>query len=298
MTLLIEYLEDAAKYIHGRRSRLRQLEAQYRRFHDPDIKLEMNSVKNEISRKAAEVNDELLVNLDEFRHIKKYFPDLLEVLMEDDCIGRAISRKAWLLDFKPLQPKEAMARLAAARGKRKQLREAKKFLGKWAGRRIKEAELVSKYPVMKGRVKDGMELDEVLAVIKDLNHSLRHEGWLVLINDSLITGPLAKFMGDLSRLRYEEDKARSDHDEAKGKGTMLEATRQRQLERATRRRQHGERMLRHILLANPSFLHSMKKKDWLSKEKQAPLQRFAATVTPHTVKERAWLNAMKKKLGS
>jgi len=298
MSLLIDYLEDAASYIHARRARLRQLEGEYRRSHDPDIKLEMNSVKREVARKAAEVNDELLVNLDEFRHIKKYFPDLLEVLMEDDCLGRAIGRKAWLLDFRPLQPKEALVRLADARGRRRQLREAGTFIRKWAGGKIKAAELVSKYPVLKGHVKEGMEPDDVTAAIKSLKQSIRREGWLVLLNDSLILEPLTKLTNELSALCYEEEKARSEYEAAKGKGTMLEASKLRQLERAGKRRQHGERMLRHLLLANPSVLHSMKKKHWLSKEKQTPLQRFAASVTPRMVKERAWLDAMKKKLSA
>jgi hypothetical protein len=71
----------------------------------------------------------------------------------------------------------------------------------------------------------------------------------------------------------------------------------RALEEIVAKRQHYETVMTQILLANPEYLSSLKKKKgWLSKGKIDTISRFAERITPHKIRERAWLNDMKKKI--
>jgi hypothetical protein len=65
----------------------------------------------------------------------------------------------------------------------------------------------------------------------------------------------------------------------------------------SREKQHYERALTQLLLANPEYLSSLKKKkNWLARERIGNLDRLAQSITPHTIRERVWLNQMRKKL--
>jgi hypothetical protein len=141
-----------------------------------------------------------------------------------------------------------------------------------------------------------MEREDVLAAIAELDRSLRQAGWLLLITDTLIEVPLGKFIVKLDQLRYDETAAKDSAKSVAGKGTISEANARKKLQTLTRAREHCERMIRQLLLANPVYLRSLKRKDWLSRGKQSTLQRIAENVTPHTLKERAWLNEMRKRL--
>ncbi|NYZ74104.1 hypothetical protein H0O00_03100 [Candidatus Micrarchaeota archaeon] len=294
--LLIDYLEKAAAYIHERKAAMMRLEAQYRRIYDPDIKKEIATLKQEIRRKHGEINMEILLNLEEFRALKKYFPDLLKVLEEDDCIGKAVSRKLWLLDFKSMPPKEASERFGKVQHDRAQLKDARTFLKKWVGR-VASRSITATYPVLKPLITSDMDKDDALEAIDKADKELRRQGWLVLLSDSLIEMPLNRFMVLIGGLSYQEDKANAEVKRASAQGTVAEAKALSNLKGIAGRKGHYERMVTQILLANPSYLKDLKKrKSWLSREKASSLERFARDVTPHSLKERAWLNDMKKKI--
>src|SRR5262249_35000532 len=123
------------------------------------------------------------------------------------------------------------------------------------------------------------------------------EGWLLLISDSLIQIPIAKFMTQINQLRFEEIRAQAEMNRARGRGTVAETMALRKLQAIQRRKQHYERALTQVLLSSPEYLKSIKKKkDWQSRDKGGNFEKLIRGITPHTIKERAWLDEMRKKL--
>jgi hypothetical protein len=294
--LLIEFLEQAAEYLREKTELRAKLDAQYRRVYDRDIKREISLINREIAMKKSEITNELLLNLEEFRCLDKYFPELLQAFMEDSYIGKIISKKSWLLRHIQVSPQEASQRLQFLSHKRTQLKDAKLFLRKWVGP-VEAKAFCATFPSLKGHLEEDLEKDEVVRIIDDADAKLRREGWILLISDSLIKIPIAKFSNKLVKYTYRELAARTKMNKARGKGTVAEAAALREFEKVSRKKTHYENLLIQILLANPPYLRSLKKKKhWLSREKGGVVEKIAERITPHTVKERAWLDEMNKKL--
>ena len=298
MRLLIDYLEESAAYLRERREKLNKLEDQFKRIYDRDIKKEMAEIKLDMARKNSEIINQLLFNLEEFRALHKYFPDLLAVYMEDEHIGRVLTKKSWLLDFRNVPPQQAAAKLQELRSWRAQLRDAKGTLRGWVGQ-VEAKAFVATYPVLRGYMREDLYKDDAIEVIKKVDKILLREGWLLLISDSLIEIPLAKYMGRIHNLRYEEIKAKAHYNRTVGRGgTVAETTALRRLQEIQKKKKHYENAVVQILLSNPGYLKAIKKKkDWLSKDKSGALDQIARGITPHSLKERIWFNEMKKRLG-
>ncbi len=294
--LFIDYLEEAAASLREMKEKLKKLDLQYRRIWDRDIKKEMFQTRQEIAKKSSEVTNELLLNLDEFRALHKYYPALLQVYMDDEYIGKVISKKAWLLDYRPLPAKDAADRLAQLREWRAQLRDAKQFLKRWVGT-VNARAFTATYPVLRGHVSGTVDKADVLAAIAEVDKVLLKEGWLLLISDSLIQLPIAKFMSKINALRIQEMAAKADLVRSQGRGTVAETVALRKFQEVSKGKQHYERVLTQLFLANPNYLRlQKKKKNWLAREKAGNLDRIVQSITPHTIKERVWLNQMRKKL--
>ncbi len=294
--LLIEYFEEAARYLKERNEAKRRLEDQYRRAYDRDIKKEISIINKEIRKKNSEITGQILLNLDEFRYLDRYFPDLLAAYREDEDIGKVISKKAWLLRYRPVPPREAAMRIERLRVLRSQLRHARKFLKTWTGA-IESRAFSATFQILKGRLRGRLEKDEVEHVIDEVDKELIREGWLVLITDSLIHIPIAKFTNKLLRLQYEEAEAASGLSRAKGRGTRMEVNAFRKYRKVVREKEHYEAVIMQVLLANPDYLRSLKRKsNWLSRKRKGPVDKIIQNLTPHTVKERVWLDKMNKKL--
>lgn len=294
--LLVDYLEDAAAFLRSKRKRLEELNVLHRKMYDRDIKKEMLDIKKEIAKKTSEIYHELLVNLDEFRAIHKYYPELLEAYLEDEYIGKIISKKMWLLHFQPIPPQQAAERLEQLRMARAQLRDAQRLARGWVGT-MNSRSLVRTYPILQGQIEEDMDKHDVLEIIEKLDKELLKEGWLVLLSDSLIEIPIAKFMTKTNQFRIQELHAEKELLDTRGRGTIAETAALRKFQDFKRKRKHYEKMVKQVLLANPGHLLLLKrKKHWLSREKQGNLDKIVHMVTPHSIKERAWLNDMKKKL--
>ncbi len=294
--LLIEYLEEASEYLREKKERMKKLDEQYRHIYDHDIKKEMAQVRTEMAKKASEVTYELLLNLDEFRALHKYYPELMQAFIEDEYIGKIIAGKAWLLDYKPLPPQQAAAKLSQLKEWRAQLKDAKMFMRRWVGS-VDSKAILATYPVLRGYLSGVVDKEEALAAIQKADKVLLKEGWLLLISDSLIQIPIAKFMQKINDLRYQELQAQASLARASGTGTVAETSALRKYQEIAKKKQHYERVLVQVLLANPSYLRSLKKKkNWTSRERSSNLDKIAQGVTPHSIKERVWLNQMRKKL--
>ncbi|MFH1520781.1 MAG: hypothetical protein ABID61_03995 [Candidatus Micrarchaeota archaeon] len=295
--LLIDYLEEAAEYVHERRLRIQKLERQFHRIYDGDLKKEMSATWKEIRKKRSEIIDELLLNLEEFRALNKYFPDLLQIIMEDENIGKVVSKKAWILDFKQLSPKEVNIKLEQLMEWRTQIKAAKETLRGWVGV-VHSRSFLATFPILRGFMNQDMIKADALEAIKKAEKTILREGWLLLLSDSLIKIPIAKFATKISQYQQDENNAKTELKKALGKGTIPETIATRKLEEAIKQKTHFERILRQILLANPGYLKSLKtSKNWLSRGKSSNIEKFARTITPHSLKERAWLDEMKKKFG-
>jgi hypothetical protein len=207
-------------------------------------------------------------------------------------------KKSWLLDFEPLPPAEAAAKLQQLRSWRAQLRDAKKFLKGWSGT-VNARSFVATYPILRGHLSGDMDKIDTIAAIEKADKLLLREGWLLLISDSLIHIPLTKYASQISKLKYDEMMARSDFSRSKGRGTVAETVALRKLQEIVRKRSHYETSVIQILLSNPEYLKAIKKKkDWLSRDKSGTIEQIAKRVTPHTIKERLWLNEMKGRMGA
>jgi hypothetical protein len=256
----------------------------------------MTLIKKEIRKMKSDARNELLFRLEEFRYLDKYFPGLLKAFMEDEYIGPVMKKKAWLLAYQPVPAKQASTKLRQLQLWRMQLKDAKKTLTGWIGNVSKKA-FVATYPILKGEMEKDMEKDEAIEMVDRVDKLLLREGWLLLISDSLIKIPIAKFMNRIQKLRTDELQAELMFAKARGKGTVTETAALRKLEKIRAKKDHYERILRQVLLSNPNALRSMKKKkDWLSRERQTGFERFIQGITPYKVKERSWLNEMKKKI--
>ncbi|MBU0528079.1 hypothetical protein KKE92_06360 [Candidatus Micrarchaeota archaeon] len=294
--LLIDYLEEAAEYLRVQIENRHKLEDQYRRIYDRDIKREISIVNRDIKKKKSEITTQLLLNLDEFRYLKVYFPELLDAFMEDEYIGKIISSKSWLLYYKPLPPKEAAMKMNQLKMFRAQLKEAKKFTKTWVGT-VNSKAFAATFPILKGRITGKLTKGEVVQAIEKADKELMKEGWLLLISDSLIKIPLSKFSNKIIRLRVAKMQADAKVKYSRGRGTVAETNALREYNKIARKLAHYENLVIQILLANPNFLRNMKKNHtWLSRDKLSIIEKVAETVTPRTVKERAWLNEMNEKL--
>ncbi len=295
--LLVDYLEDSAEFLEKRRMRLRELNRQYNEIYDKQIREEMDLVRSEIKRKKSKIIETLYENVDELRHLKKYFPELLEVFLEDESIGPILNKKKFLFENrKEMDEKAAVKKLNEIRMKRMELRDAKKFMNKWPGA-ISAKKLGATYPILKGKFEGDVESAEVTEKIDEMKKKLRREGWMVLINSPLITIPIQKFMMDLKMLEAEEYRKKKKCDDAEGRGTNTEYVAQKNLELVRKKKEHVRKMIKHLLLSNPEFLQELKKnKDWLKKHDMKPLEKFAEDITYKKVKEKVWFSEMKKRI--
>jgi hypothetical protein len=258
----------------------------------------MAEVRREIAKKTSEIYNELLVNLDEFRAIHKYHPDLLRAFMDDEYIGKVLLKKAWLLDFHSVPPKDAAGKLQQIRSWRAQLKDAERFLRTWVGP-VDSRAIIATYPILKGHIVGELDKADAQKAIEELDKALLKEGWLVLLSDSLIQIPIAKFMSKVNQFLYEELQAKAALIKASGRGTIAETAALRAYQAVSRKRQRYEGMVVQLLLANPAYLSSLKKKKtWLSRERQGNLDKIVKSVTPHKIKERAWLDQMREKIES
>jgi hypothetical protein len=295
--LLIEYLEEASDYIRQRMLKIHELERKFHDIYDRDLKRETMLIRREVTKKKGDVIDELLLNLDEFRALHKYHPELLKIIMEDKYVGPIVSKKAWLLDFKQVPPQEASLKLEQLMEWRAQIKAARESLRGWVGK-VNANAMNSTFPVLRGFISHDMMKADALEAITKAEKIVLKEGWLLLISDSLIKIPIAKFTTKINQYTYEESSAKANLKRVLGKGTIAETTATRKLEEVTRKKERYERILRQILLANPDYLRKIKqKKAWLSKEKPTGLDKFVQTITPHTLRERVWLDDMRKKFG-
>lgn len=294
--MLIDYLEENTGYLRNKEKRRISLERQLKSFYSRDIKEEVIRVKKEISKKKNEVVRNFYENIEEYVLLQKHFPQLLEEYFSDPYIGKILSKKKWLLEFKPLKEKDAEKKLEKIRKQRKEVRDALDFLKKWVGK-VDKKSFVATWKSLKDVIKDGVDKDELQTALKEHNLKLKKEGWKILINDSLILIPLKKLISQVVSQRNEEKDKLKSAEGKKGAGTVKEYESLSELRKVNRSRMKTERMIRHLLISNRSFLKTLRKKPVAGGSyAEKTLNEIAGTVYLKKVDEKKWLKEMKKKL--
>lgn len=293
--LLVDYFENASAFFSDRRIKLHELEKYYEESYSRDIKDEMNLIKEEIRKKRAEFVDKLYENAEELGHLKKYFPDFFAFLLEEPEIGVMIKKHDLLFDNpKILQPARRLMELKRMRA---QLRDAIEFLEKWPGI-IKKKQLTATYPVLEGWIINDMESQEAIEKIKEMDRALKREGWKIIVSEQGLLRQVAeRYVQKRRKLDAETLRLADVYEDAKGKGTVAEYNALKKLESVKRERENVNRFIRRLMLANTAFLDSLKKsRTWLSRSKKGELEKIAESVAPKKIREKIWLEHMRKKL--
>ncbi|HIH22683.1 TPA: hypothetical protein HA238_03070 [Candidatus Micrarchaeota archaeon] len=264
--MLIDYLEDAAREFGGMKEKQKELFAKYKQTMDRTIRDELAALKKNAIVKKREIYEKIYENLDEFRVLKNQYPALFQVYLDDENIGKFVSKKAWLSSFKEMKMDEIQKALAVLSSKMKQLEESKSELEKWIGA-IDEKAIGATWPVLKGRIQSGMSKDEALQIVSDIKKELKRSAWLVLVNEPVILNQIHRFLNRLKTAIKEETAKRDAQERAKGHGTYQEFKAKQELDAAVKKRVRIEKKCRHLLMANPKFLRSFKKKGMLWRDK-------------------------------
>jgi len=293
--LLIDYLEETSDFLHEKKNKLRELEASYNESYSRDIREEMDIVKKDIKKKLNELVDMLYENVEELRCIKKYFPDFFAVLLEDKDIGKVLKKHDLLFDT--LTFPQAEQHLMLIKQARAQLKDAIKFLEKWPGV-IKEKQLTATYPVLKGEIKGDMESSDAINLIREMDKKLRSEGWKIIVsNDSLLARVLERYIRKLKKAELSIAQLKMNYEEAKSRGSVAEYNALKALKNGEIKKEKILRRIKQLLLANPRFLESVKKKtSWLARGKKTELEKIAEHIAPKKIKEKIWFDRMRKKL--
>lgn len=295
--MFIEYLENAAAKLKEMQEKLNSLDREYRKEFDRQAREEINHVKKEISRKKHEIYEQVYSNLEELRLIKKHFPDLFNIFIEDELIGNALKKKMWLFEFKELQKKDCEKTLHEIRTKRAQLKEARDFLKGWFGK-IDAKSLVATWSALKDVLKEEIDKNDALTAIDEHDKRLKKEGWLLVLIDPLILKPLHKFFRMLRKANEEEYEKRTALERTKGRGTLAEYNATKELRNVKKKRMRIERICRHILLANTDFLKKIRKQrmTWRDSISDKFMKTFLEKLETKTIDEKKWIKEMRKKL--
>ena len=121
--------------------------------------------------------------------------------------------------------------------------------------------------MLKGRIQSGMSKDEALQIVSDIKKELKRSAWLVLVNEPVILNQIHRFLNRLKTAIKEETAKRDAQERAKGHGTYQEFKAKQELDAAVKKRVRIEKKCRHLLMANPKFLRSFKKKGMLWRDK-------------------------------
>lgn len=293
--MLIDYLEDASEELKKDILKYQKLGRKYHRIHQKDIREEMERVKKEIKKKRSEIRSRILENLDEFKCVKKYYPELFQMYLDDEALGKVIKKTEWLAEVKPMEFEKAAKSLGEIKEKREQLRDAKEFLGKWVGK-VNARSFGATYPVLKEHLEGKMEKRDVIEKIKKLQKKLKKDGWKVIVSSPQLLGMvLERFM---EKLKFRQILAREKealYEQAIGKGSVAEFRAKREFERAERKLRKTKKSIRQLLQSNPGLLRALKKMNIRTK-KRTELELFAENVTSKKVNEKEWLKEIRKRI--
>lgn len=294
--MLVDYLEESAEYINEKMQQYQKLGKEYHKVYQKDIREEMNRLRIKIKRRRAKAREEIMERMEEFRCIKKYYPELFVTYLEDDALGPVMKKVGWLAEIKPMKPEEAAAKLNEIRMERAELRDAKIFLKKWVGK-VNAKSFGATYPALKEHLKGDMDKDRVLEKIEKLQKKLRTEGWRIIASSQpLVRAMLEKLVARLQLERLELGQREAEYQDEKEKGSVREYGALLKLKQAKKKVRKTEKHIRHLLLSNPELLRILKKSNIKMYKAGGGLVEFASKIKAHRVDEKTWLGRMGKRI--
>ncbi|NYZ77742.1 hypothetical protein H0O02_05525 [Candidatus Micrarchaeota archaeon] len=135
-------------------------------------------------------------------------------------------------------------------------------------------------------------------IIRKMDVERRKQGWAVIIGSPLVAGPLQALIAKRRMAELAAEEKRNAYEKAAGRGTGAEYTAKKNLENAEAEKNRIDRIIRHIMLTNPDFVSSLKKGRGWTRGGSTPLAKMAEQVPIKRIREKAWLERMRKKLAS
>ncbi|MFA6530717.1 MAG: hypothetical protein WCT31_03215, partial [Candidatus Micrarchaeia archaeon] len=255
--MLAEYLDNASMDMQKMKETARKLYAQYDQTLDRDVRNELVILQKKAAIKKRAIWATIYENLEEFRFMKKHFPQLFQVYAEDEYIGKIISAKEWLADFREMRHLDAEDRLIDLRTKINLLKALKGQLNSIA-EPYDDKKLGDAWSLIGEKITEKTDKHEITDIIDIATKKFRQDGWAIRLNEPFVIKHINDFLGRLKDAIGEEVEAKRRFEDSKGRGTFWEYKAKQELDLAIKNRKRIERLTRHILVANPKFLAKFK----------------------------------------
>ncbi len=266
--MLIDALEDYRLKIKEKHRFLSSLYSQYQKSGDVELLKDIERVKKEIAHLGFKLKLSLLEHLEEFKLMKKYYPQLLAEYAQDAYIGRYVRKRLWLLELAPLNERSALAAFNQVKEMRATLKKARAYLKLHSLKQFEE-----RFPFLKG----AKDREQAFKMLEEMDKRLILDGWRVIISSPLITAAVARYALLIQEFMKKRD------------GTRY-LTKKRFFDKKIKK---YSSLLTQVLLANPSYLRELQRKP------PSPfLKRFVSQLRSVRVNERQWLREMAKRLES
>jgi hypothetical protein len=297
--MLVEYLDDAAKDMSELKVKAQSIRKKYDSTADRDLLNEIASLNKKAKIKKMSIWENIYENVEEFRFMKKHFPQLFQIYAEDDAIGKFVRKKEWLANFEQMSPSEALRKIEQIKNELKQIKKIKKASKNWQ-KPFTDNMLGENWEKLKLKITDKTDHDELDFILNEEADKLRREGWRVVLNEPLIMKPVSLFLERLKNAILEEQSAKQKMEESNGRGIYWEHKAKRDYELAVRKRKNIEVCCKHLLLSNPQFLKKFKKQGmfWRDRNIAEFMKVFFESINVPEINEKEWLIEMKKKLES
>lgn len=297
--MLVEYLDSASMEMQKIKETARKLYAQYDETLDRDIRNELLILQKKAAIKKRAIWATIYENLEEFRFMKKHFPQLFRVYAEDEYIGRIVSAKEWLADFREMRHLDAEDRLADIKADIRLLKELKSRLNS-IEEPYTEEKLGDAWKLVEGKASEKTDRHELGGVIDGELKRLRRDGWAIRLNEPFVIKHINDFLGRLKDAINDEVESQRRFEDSRGRGTFWEYKAKQELDLAIKNRKRIERLTKHILVANPQFLSKFKRQHmiWRNKEVSEFMKKFMAEIDLPSINEKEWVEEMKRKIGS
>jgi hypothetical protein len=297
--MLVDYLDKTAQEISAIKERERRLHRKYEETLDIDLRREIAELQKKIKIKTYETHDRLFENMAEFRLLKKHFPRLFQAYLEDEDVGRMLKEKEWLADFNTVHKGEGERKLWELKAEIKTLKSFKSELRNAPGPFNKKT-FGKSWDLVKDKVTERTDNHEMQDILDNKITELRHEGWLMLLNEPFVIKQMNRFVERLKKALKEEDETKKKYESSQGMGTYQEYRAKQAYDKTARARKKAERMCRHLVLANPAFYHKIAKESmvWRDKFISQVMARMLKSMIVPVPDENEWVKEMKKKLES
>ena len=293
--LLIDYLQSQAEELRKTEDELKKLNEIYRKSYDKQLREEIKHQTTKLRKKRFEVKEHISKNIEEFRLLRSNFVDLFNVFLEDERLRPIILQKIWLTDFKLLDEEKGQKELQQIRERRKELKEAEDFLGKWHGE-IDAKSLKATWKVFDAEIEGKLHKEELLQKLPDIDKRYVKKGWLIMINEPFVYKQLRKFSEWLKKLYGDEKLAKAKYEKSIGKGTRTEYETVKEYKRIIKERKNAENKCINMLLANPQVARKLKSSVGVMRFHDKTITNLLKDLKITPINEKEWKEEMQKRL--